>query len=280
MVGFSVIDAALEGIRLTREKPRVVLLWGLYYIAFILLLLVIAYLTLGAHMAELLTTMQHPPNDQAAMQRLINTVSPFLNIAGPVGMVFQASFTAAIYRRILRPDDMRTGLRLGLDELRLLGVFLILMFTGMAALFAIQLAYVTTAGMPAPLAFAVLAAVLVASVWIFIRLSLVGSATYARRRLSILESWRLTDGQSWRLLASYLLAGALAVVVLLLMQFVVAVVFEGVRVLTGVMVGSGSPLALAAFVVLEVLSALIATCAYVILQAPPAAAYAALVGEA
>jgi hypothetical protein len=280
MVGFSVIDAALEGIRLTREKPRVVLLWGLYYIAFILVLAVIAYLTLGAHMAELLTTMQHPPKDPAAMERLINTVSPFLNIAGPVGMVFQASFTAAIYRRILRPDDARTGLRLGLDELRLLGVFLILMFVTMAVIFAIQLAFVTTAGVPAPLAFAVLAAVLAASVWVLIRLSLVGSATYVRRRLSILESWRLTDGQSWRLLATYLLAGVLAVVVLLLMQVVVVKLFQIVQLVTGVSVAGGGPLALTAFAVLEAISALIATCAYVIVQAPPAAAYVALAGEA
>ena len=113
-----------------------------------------------------------------------------------------------------------------------------------------------------------------------IRLSLVGSATYARRRLSILESWRLTDGQSWRLLATYLLAGALAVVVLLLMQFVVVKLFQIVQLATGVSVGGGSPVALTAFVVLEALSALIATCAYVIVQAPPAVAYAALVGGA
>jgi hypothetical protein len=51
---------------------------------------------------------------------------------------------------------------------------------------------------------------------------------------------------------------------------------------TGIVVGApnGGPAAMAAFLVLQAFAALIATCAYVILQAPPAAAYSALAGEA
>jgi hypothetical protein len=280
MVGFSVIDAALEGIRLTREKPRVVLLWGLYYIAFTLVLFVIAYVTLGVHMSELLTLMRNPPNDQAALQRLAVTVAPFLSVGMLAIVVFLSSLTSAIYRRVLRPDDARAGLRLGMDELRLLGVLSVLFLVVLIAAYGWQWALVLTAGLPIAVTYAVIAMVTVVAIWTLIRLSLMGPASFVRMRITIVESWRLTEGQSWRLFVSYLLAIALAVVVLLLMRFVVGAVFEGVRIATGVSFKGGGPLAMTAFAVLEAILALIATCAYVILQAPPAAAYVALAGEA
>ena len=282
MAGFSVIDAALEGIRLTREKPRIVLLWGLYYVGFIIVLGLIAYATLGAHMSELVTSMQKPPSDPLAWQKLITTVAPFVNIAGPVGMVFQAMFTAAIYRRILRPEDPRMGLRLGMDELRLLAVFALLALVLMAMVFVVQLVVLVTAALPDTPVSVLFGALLMVGGWCagvvaLVRLSLVGAATFAMKRLAVVEGWRLTRHEFWRLFLTYVMATALSVVVLILMQFLLGVIFEVLFRVTGVSVGAGGgPPAMVAFLVLEAVAALIATCAYVILQSPPAAAYAAL----
>ena len=286
MSGFSVIDAALEGIRLTREKPRVVLQWGLYYIGFIVVLGVIAYLTLGGHMSELLARMRKPTSDPAEMEKLVTTVAPFLNIAGPVGLLFQAMFTAAVYRRILRPEDARSGLRIGMDEVRLLAVFALLVLVVMVMGFVITLIDVVSAGLPEnPISvlFGALLRVssLCAAVVVLTRLSLVGAASFAQRRLALVDGWRLSHDQFWRLLGSYVLATALALVVLVLMQFVLGVVFVVLQAATGIVVGGprAGPAAVVAFMVLEAFASLIATCAYVILLAPPAAAYAALAGD-
>ncbi len=288
MAGFSVSDAALEGIRLTREKPRIVLLWGLYYIAFIVVMGVIAYLTLGPHMSDLLTRMSSPPKDPAAAERLIATVLPFLDIAGPVSLVFQAMFTAAIYRRVLRPDDGRAGLRLGMDELRQLAVIALFGLVLMGLLSILTMVDFITAGLPdnqLSVLFSALLRVagLCAAVVLLVRLSLVGAASFAQHRLAILQGWRLSQGQVWRLLGAYLLATVLAVVVWFLMQFLLGLLFVVLHGATGLAPTGpqgGGPAAMIAFVVLEAFASLVATCAYVILLAPPAAAYAALAGEA
>ncbi len=287
MASFSVIDAALEGIRLTREKPRIVLLWGLFYIGFIVVLGLIAYATLGAHMSELVTSMRKPPTDPVAAEKLITTALPFMSVAGPVSWVFMAMFTAAIYRRVLRPEDGPAGLRLGMDELRLLAVFALLCLVLMAMLSVLTLVDFVTAGLPdnqVSVVFSAMlrAASLCATIAVLTRLSLVGAASIAQRRIAIVEGWRLSAGHVLRLLATYLLATALALVVLILMQFVLGAVFMVLGGATGIVVGApnGGPAAMAAFLVLQAFAALIATCAYVILQAPPAAAYSALAGEA
>ena len=288
MAGFSVIDAALEGVRLTREKPRTVLLWGAYYIAFLIVLEFIAYYTLGGQSTQLLATMRTPPTEPAALQRLINTVLPFMLAAGAVGLLFQAMLTAAIYRHILRPGEPRSGLRFGMDELRLLAVFGVLLLVLVAMVFVVQMAVLTTAGLPDTAPSVFFADLVVLASWcagaaVLVRLSLSGAATIARKRLAIMDGWRLTQGQFWRLLVTYALATVLSLVVLFLMQVVLGAVFELLNHVPGMAVGGpggGGPAALVASLVLVVLVSLIGTCFHVILLAPPASAYAALTGGA
>jgi len=284
MAGISATDAALEGVRLIRAKPKVVLLWALYYFAFLLILEFIAYLTLGGHMSELLAAMRDPPTEPTASERLIHTVTPFIVIAGSSVAVFQAMFTAAIYRNILRPDDPRAGLRLGLDELRLLAVFGLLMVVLMAMIFVDKYLILVTASLPDNMFTVAFVALAVVASWsvvvvVLVRLSLLGAATIARKRFAFEEGWRLTAGQFTRLLGAYVMATVLSVVLLALMNFVVGVVFGLVRHLVAPMVGGGGA-TLAASLVLEAIVALIVAGSYVVLLAPPAAAYAALTDAA
>jgi hypothetical protein len=139
---------------------------------------------------------------------------------------------AAVYRLIFRHDDTRFGyLRLGADELRLMGLTLIyiLLFialvVGVGMVSGIVVALAGLVGPPAqsfvgwlsiPISFGVI-------VYVLVRLSLAPVATFAERRLAVFESWGLTRGQFWRLFGAYVLAIACVVVV----GFLALVVFTG-----------------------------------------------------
>ena len=286
MAGLSAVNAALEGVRLIRAKPRVVLLWALYYFAFLIVLEGIAYFTLGGHMTELLAAMRNSPTEPTALERLIHTVMPFILIGGAAFAVFQAMFTAAVYRKVLSPDEVHSGLRLGMDELRLLAVFALLLSLPAAMVFVDTYLFLVTASLPDNMLTVAFVALAVIATWVavavgLVRLSLAGAASVALGRLAIGDGWRLAGGNFARLLGAYLLATALSFLTLGVMNLVVRVVFG---VIAGV-VGRGAashgsgPTILVASLVLEVVVALIVACSYVILLAPPAAAYAALTGE-
>jgi hypothetical protein len=140
---------------------------------------------------------------------------------------------AAVYRLIFRHDDTRFGyLRLGSDELRLMGLTLlyvglaICLVVGLTIASAIVTAVASVAG--AAVAGFVGAASSLFSfglvVFVLVRLSLAPVATFAERRLAIFESWRLTHGQFWRLLGAY----ALALTCIVVIGFLLIVVFTGV----------------------------------------------------
>ena len=286
MSGVSAVDAALEGVRLIRAKPRVVLLWALYYFAFLIVLEGIAYFTLGGHMAELLAAMREPPTEPTALERLIHTVTPFILIAGAAGAVFQSMFTAAIYRKVLNPDEAHSGLRLGLDELRLLAVFALLLLLPAAMVFVDTYLFLVTASLPDNMLTVTFVALAVIATWVavvvaLVRLSLVGAATISLGRLAIPEGWRLSAGHFARLLGAYVLATALSVLTLAVMNFVARVVFGVVgRLLSrGAATHGAGTATLIASLALEIVVALVVACSYVILLAPPAAAYLALAGE-
>ncbi|MDB5472108.1 MAG: hypothetical protein JWR84_3668 [Caulobacter sp.] len=59
-------------------------------------------------------------------------------------------------------------------------------------------------------------AALFANLLLAVRLSLSSAATFVNQRLAIQESWRMTKGRYWPLFGTYLLAGVLGMLVVLL----------------------------------------------------------------
>lgn len=219
MTDFSATDAAFEGFRITRERPKAVLIWaGLILLAALLsqvLLIGIAGEAFGDFMAMGQRRGQPDPDELGAM---MGRLAPAFLLLLPLGLIYYAVLYSAVYRAILRPEEGGAGfLKLGGDEFRVLGALALLVLILMGGTFAAGLILSVLGGLAGRGA-AVLGVLLLLGgmVFLVVRLSLALPATFAERRILIFESWRLTKGRFWALLGAYVLAGVLAIVVSML----------------------------------------------------------------
>jgi hypothetical protein len=294
MSSFSPSDAAFEGFRLTRERPRAVLAWAICYLVFSYLLSAVADLTLGSQSQSLIADLKRASADPSAFWPAAQKMAPFFLAGLPLSVAFQAIFTCAVYRAILRPEESARGyLRLGLDELRMMVLNLVLSLIWGATVFTVLLVALLAAAAAgtANESITVLigdiltVAVFCAAVTVLTRLSLAGPMTFADRRLRVFASWSLSKGLFWRLFGAYTLSFALGGIVLLLMVLILILVLNILMQMTGLSVASlsaasANPLALGVGLISQVLTVLILTCFYVVLKAPPAQAYKGIVGAA
>lgn len=223
MTGFSATDAALEGFRITRERPKALLAWTVFCFA--------------VSVAGVLITVSMPAEARSALEALQGNQSPditalmeALAILSPMllfGLAVQCVMAAAVYRIILRPRDEKFSyLRLGKDELRLMALTLIYLVLGVMLLAAVQIAVGIIAFAASLLGQAAMmfvgSAAELFSLGVFfyvgVRMSLAPVITFDRGRLAILDSWSLTHGQFWRLLGAYLLAICCVFVVAILVM--------------------------------------------------------------
>lgn len=222
MSGLKPTEWALEGFRITRENPRAFGAWVVVSVAVSVLAAVIDA-NLPASVKHGLDTISGDANLtwRQFLDALI-AIAPVLVL----GLAIQSVMAAAVYRLIFRHDDTRFGyLRLGADELRLMGLTVIYIFLFIGLVVAVStvsgvvVALASAAGV-AVQAFAGLLAFLFSMgvlVYVLVRLSLAPVATFAERRLAVFESWTLTRGHFWTLLGAYLLAlASIAVIGVLL----------------------------------------------------------------
>jgi hypothetical protein len=230
MTDFSASDAAIEGFNLARRKPRVILAWSLAQFVVGLVVGAVMVLLIGSDMQ----TISDPPTAAALNDPTLRnqTIMSFLRIQGvtlPLGLAWAAVQSCAVYRAVLRPEDKGLAyLKLGGDELRMLGLLALYVLLGFAACFVIvfALSFVAAIAMMAAGAQkdSVAAAVAILSLvcaiglfgWISVRLSLAGPMTFAQRRIGFRGSWVLTRGRFWALSGTYLVSSVLAGVVGLL----------------------------------------------------------------
>ncbi len=220
MTAFPVVDVALEGFRLTRERPASVLAWGLVLAAAqALTTVLLATSGAGAGVLALAHAGAAPTTDPAAAEALLSGAGPGLMISTGVGLFADTLVYAALLRTVLRPAERRgAGLRLGADELRLLlvtaglvalGVLAAVVLTGALGVLILPLAgaagYALTAATPLVLAVAV--AVLS---YPSVRLSLAPAAVMAERRAALFGGWAATRDVFWPLMGSLVLAAGLA----------------------------------------------------------------------
>ena len=292
MASFSPTDAAFEGFRLTRERPRALIAWACCYLMFTYAVALVAELTLGTQSQALIGDFQRAASDPAAFWAAAQKLAPFFLAGLPLSLAFQSIFTCAVYRAILRPRDARAGyLRLGMDEVRLGVLNVILSFLWGAIIFAVLMVTIlaaATAGTTATSAMvllgdAVTLVMVAGGIMVLVRLSLAGPMTFAERRLRIFESWHLTRGAFWRLFWAYLLTFLLGFVVLLLMLLILNAVVGVVAQLSGVPLDSlnglsPNPLIMVGAFIYQAASVLVLTCFWVVWKAAPAQAYKDITG--
>jgi hypothetical protein len=231
MSDLSTTETAFEGLRLTRERPRTVLWWWAAYIAASLIQFFIAIQSPFLRLNDQLTALQgqsealqRNASDPAAAQQFLTTLG---HIAGPMllfailVLLIQMVLSTAVLRAVLRPADRTAGyLRFGMDELRQLGLAMIVLFSMLVYAFVVSLASslviavlsgLSGGAIPA----SALGAVAVAVIWIAflypaVRLSLAPAMTLADGRISFLRAWALTKNRFWTLLGAYAVTLAIA----------------------------------------------------------------------
>jgi len=208
MAAFSPSDAAIEGFRVIGARWRVVVGWSLFNLVTLIALFV-------AMVVLLVGTMPFAGTREAAstLGAVIGAV-----IVGLGELIVQVTLICGLMRLELRPDEPAfLHLRIGRDELRVLGALLLLALV--AALLAALLVGVILLGARASPALAVLVGFVgaIGVYGVLLRLGLVSPIAFAERRISLAESWRRTRGQFWSLVGMALLllcfAALLAVIV-------------------------------------------------------------------
>jgi hypothetical protein len=224
MASFSATDAALEGFRITRERPRALLAWTLF--------------SFLVSVAGVLITVNMPAEARAALESLQSEQTPDPNALGQMlavlspllvfGLTVQCVMAAAVYRIILRPADRKHNyLALGMDEVRLMALTLIyiVLVVGLLAIGQIGISIIAAAlmfalgeGVLPVVALVDVVAVICVGTYLGVRMSLAPVITFDSRRLAILDSWEMTRGHFWRLLGAYILALCCIVVVAILVM--------------------------------------------------------------
>ncbi len=297
MSEFSPTEAALEGLRISRERPVAVLWWWAAYLVIGLIHIGLSSMapfnTLASTYPELQAASDAAranPADLAATQHvmaLLGQTLPALAVFAGVTLACQMVLSTAVLRAVLRPAEHRFGyLRLSLDELRQLGLALLVGLAVIGYMFLVSIASGLVLGLlsgfvpPAALGIVAFALVIAAFIYPTVRLSLAPAMTLADGRVSFFRAWTLTQGRFWPLFGAYALALAIAAV---LWMAVALPAGMALKLAAGradpTMIGGikdlAAPLPLIAFFVGSLIQALVAT----VMTAPIASAFRQITGR-
>lgn len=302
MSRFSPSDVALEGFRLTRERPLTILAWAGLRLLYGLGAL---FLLFGGAAGPAFTQMMalskaQPPADPAQMMPLMAQLAPALTVMLVVSLIFYAVLYTAVLRAILRPADRAYFyLCLGMDEVRqfALAALVFALFLGYVFLIEMVSALLIAAAKglgPAavPAQILVIVALVVAFIYPAVRLSVAPAMTFADGRLTLFRALPVTKGQFWPMLGSFGLALVLTLVVSLLAAVVFVFVVGAIGAAQGglsnlpALFGMMQPDEMSVQAMLTpigiaklVFNALLSTLVYVILFAPAAAIFRDLTGR-
>lgn len=196
MAELSPSDAAIEGFRLIGARWRAIVGWSIFNL--------VALVTLFIVLAVLLLAIVPFVGSKDAAQGLGADLAGLIVVGG--GGLVTLMILCGLYRLELRPEEPAfIHLRIGRDELRVLGAGLLVLAA------AIPMVLVVVAATDAVLKASPLAGALVAIAGgvafyaVLLRFGLASVIAFAEGRISLAESWRRTRGQTWRLLGMALL---------------------------------------------------------------------------
>lgn len=212
----AIIGGALA---LVRDRPGSILIWGLAYIVAWILFYIALFIGLFAFGAPD-TFVARPAGGSAfgAMFGLFAAVYLFMFFITSLMM-------CTVFRAVLRPHEPSFfSLRLGMDEVRLTGLFLIVLVATIVLWFvaillltflqsAILLASAGNETVAGWLSAGLGLVVLGFTIYYGVRLSMIFPMTFYSRRITIDSGWELSRGRFWVLFLSYLL---ITVVIVLL----------------------------------------------------------------
>ncbi len=224
------LEFAFEGFRVIREHPVLIAWWGGFYLLSSLLVMVLLQLFFGDLLARMGTILQ-PARDLPSLLRMLSEAGPLIAPIEALSFLCYLAIitvlTCAIFRAVLGSERATFGyLRFGRDELLQLGVAVLFLAVSLIAnlLFAgagvVAGKTIAATGLRATGFVVGLLLYGAAMVWFIVRFSVYGVATFARRRIVVLDAFRMTQGVFWPLLAGYLVAALMSVLVVVLFSLV------------------------------------------------------------
>ncbi|KQV56501.1 MULTISPECIES: hypothetical protein [unclassified Caulobacter] len=278
------VDAALEGLRTMRRKPLPVLAWATFSLVMLPILGLIAKIVLGEEGRAALNG-RGSSADPREILDLVTHLGGVMVLLIALALVLGSVLQAAIIRSVIEPKNDRFAyLRLGKEELQLLVVSLITWAAALGVTVIPSGAVVLGAALLSGAAagwFATLGglAVIGLSLWVAVRLSLLGPHAFSHHHIDIRAAWIQTHGQFFRLLGMFaltlILSALVSIVGATLSSIVGNVVGGGVQSTDGGVVASHPRLILTLLANL-LLAPIFLTLQTVILVAAPAKAFAHL----
>lgn len=277
-------DAALEGLRTMRRKPLTVLAWAAFSLVMLPILGLIAKIVLGDEGRTALAG-RVGSADPRELLDLVTHLGGAMVLLIALALVLGAVLQAAIIRSVIEPDNDRLAyLRLGREEVQLLIVSLITWAAALGVTVIPSGAVVLGAALLSGAAagwFATLGALAVIglSLWVAVRLSLLGPHAFSHHHIDVRAAWIQTHGQFFRLLAMFAMTIVLTAIVSVLGAMVSSVlgglISGGVEPEAGGVIASHPRLIL--FLLANTLLApIVLTLQTVILASAPAKAFAHL----
>lgn len=278
------VDATLEGIQTMRRKPLTVLAWAGFSLVMLPILGLLVKIVLGEEGRQVLAG-RGSSADPRDLLDLVMQMGGVMVLLVALALLLGSVLQAAIIRSVLEPNNRRFAyLRLGKEELQLLVVSLI---TWAAALVCTVIpsgalvlgSALLTGAAQAWFAFLGGLAVIGFSLWVAVRLSLLGPHAFSHHHIDIRAAWVQTHGQFLRLLGMFVMTMLLSVLVPLLGAFIASQI--GKALTAGVNLGASGFLASNSWLILSLLANIMLapvflTLQTVILVSAPARAFAQL----
>lgn len=207
MTRFSPSDAALQGIRLTKEHPGVVLAWSAVYFGGIFLIGLTMMALLGPQFIGLTQKGELLNGDPNVIGDLLAESWPAFVLVLVMTALLLSILSAGVMRLVLRPTEPGFAhLRLGRDELRLTAANLIciLLYAVSAIVGVVVMSGAAQSGTIGAIITGAVA--LMFAAWIGVRLSLLLPTVFVTGRISLKLAWAQTRGHFWSLLGMIVMA--------------------------------------------------------------------------
>lgn len=223
MATFSPSDAALEGFQLVRRHWRLIVGWSLFN--------VVALVALAVALVVVLIGISPFAGSRGAAEVWGAILGGLIVGLGSAAVEFV--IYCGLLRVELAPDAPAfLHLRMGRDEVRVFAASLLLAILALPPLAVAVLATRAAAGLSIFAAVGVGLVAFLAFYALLLRFALMPVIAFQERRISLVESWRRTRGQTWRLLGMSLL-------LLCLMLLMAVVIWIAVFVVSGFLTGFG-----------------------------------------
>lgn len=218
-VPFSASQAAFEGFRVTRNQPMAVLAWGGVWLLGLMAMGVAMMPAMMPFAEEIVAAGGDPEALSAGAQAAILSALWYM---APIGLLVQALLAPALYRAVLKPEARRFAyLRIGMDEVRALVIFVVTAAISFALSFGGDAAEaLATQTVGSWMAVIVGTAVSMASIYLAVRFSLLAPRSVREGRFVIKPALDTTKRLFWPLLGMGVIAGAMAVLVVMLLVVV------------------------------------------------------------